>query len=206
MHQSRLICPSGSRPGTNLRRCALTLGDCCGVATTCGGKSSRIAPRPQRETPCAGHGLWLPAKSRTIVLKVPYMVLTGEMNAMPCARLDFDRERTAVAGYWRRQLDRSARLITPEPMLNEFYRSHAMHLLVNCEREPESDRRFARVGSFGYGAYGNESCMMVVDLDRRGYHKEAQDCLDAWLQYQGTVRLPGSFASQEGRSLRRGRV
>ena len=32
---------------------------------------------------------------------------------------------TAVAGYWRRQLDRSARLITPEPMLNEFYRSHA---------------------------------------------------------------------------------
>jgi hypothetical protein len=40
--------------------------------------------------------------------------------------------------------------------------------------------------------------MMVVDLDRRGYHKEAQDCLDAWLQYQGTVELPGSFASKEG--------
>ncbi len=139
-----------------------------------------------------------PGQTRTLVLKVPYVVLTesGEREAL--ARLDFDRERKGVAGYWRQHLDQSARLITPEPMLNEFYRSHAMHLLVNCEREPGSDRRFARVGSFSYGAYGNESCMMVVDLDRRGLHQEAQDCLDAWLHYQGTVALPGSFASKEG--------
>ncbi len=61
-----------------------------------------------------------------------------------------------------------------------------------------SDRRFARVGSFGYGAYGNESCMMVVDLECRGLHKEAQACLDAWLHYQGTVALPGSFAGKDG--------
>jgi hypothetical protein len=40
--------------------------------------------------------------------------------------------------------------------------------------------------------------MMVVDLDRRGYHQEAQDCLDAWLHYQGTVELPGSFESKDG--------
>jgi hypothetical protein len=35
-------------------------------------------------------------------------------------------------------------------------------------------------------------------LERRGYHKEAQDCLAAWLKYQGTVKLPGDFASKEG--------
>lgn len=139
-----------------------------------------------------------PGQSRTVILKVPYLVLRGDEERAALVALDFDRERTAVAGYWRRQLDRSARLITPEPMLNEFYRSHAMHLLVNCEREPNSDRRFARVGSFDYGAYGNESCMMVVDLDRRGLHKEAQDCLDGWLHYQGTAELPGSFASKDG--------
>ncbi len=62
-----------------------------------------------------------------------------------------------------------------------------------------SDRRFARaVGSFNYGNYGNESCMMVLDLDRRGYHREAAECLDAWLHYQGTVGLPGDFDSKEG--------
>jgi hypothetical protein len=40
--------------------------------------------------------------------------------------------------------------------------------------------------------------MMVVELDRRGYHREAQECLDAWLHYQGTVALPGDFASKQG--------
>ena len=143
-------------------------------------------------------GTLAPGESHSFVLKMPYVVLTETAERAKLKYLDFDRERVAIAGYWRRRLDESARLITPEPMLNEFYRSHAMHLLVNCEREPNSNRRFARVGSFGYGAYGNESCMMVVDLDRRGYQKEAQECLDAWLHYQGTVGLPGTFASKEG--------
>ena len=78
-------------------------------------------------------------------------------------------------------------------MLNEFYRADAGHLLINCEGDPENaGRRFARVGSFSYGAYGNESCMMVVDLDRRGYHKEAQECLDA------LAALPGDGGAARG--------
>jgi hypothetical protein len=95
-------------------------------------------------------------------------------------------------------MDEGTQLISPEPVLDDFFRADATHLLINCELEPNSSRRFARVGSFSYGAYGNESCMMVVDLDRRGYHREAQECLDAWLHYQGTVALPGDFDSKEG--------
>ena len=139
-----------------------------------------------------------PGESKTVTIKIPYLVLTEKTEHAALTQLDFEKERAAVAGYWHRRLDESARLITPEPMLNEFYRAHAGHLLINCEREPNSTWRFARVGSFAYGAYGNESCMMVVDLDRRGYHQEAQECLDAWLHYQGTVGLPGDFSSQEG--------
>jgi hypothetical protein len=139
-----------------------------------------------------------PGESRTVVIKLPYVLLNqpGEVEAL--ARLTFNTERAAVADYWQRRLNQSARLITPEPILDDFYRADAGHLLVNCEREPGSTRRFARVGSFSYGAYGNESCMMVVDLDRRGYHREAQECLDAWLHYQGTVELPGDFESKQG--------
>ena len=139
-----------------------------------------------------------PSETKTVVLKIPYLVLAEKSEQDALAALNFDTERNAVAGYWRRRLDESARLLTPEPVLNEFYRAHAGHLLINCEREPNSTRRFARVGSFAYGAYGNESCMMVVDLDRRGYHREAQECLEAWLHYQGTVGLPGDFASKDG--------
>ncbi len=139
-----------------------------------------------------------PGETKTVLLKIPYVVLTNSMEEGALAKLDFDAELSAVKSYWHRRLDESARLITPEPMLNEFYRAHAGHLLINCEREPGAELRFARVGSFAYGAYGNESCMMVVDLDRRSYHKEAQECLDGWLKYQGTVALPGDFDSKAG--------
>jgi len=140
-----------------------------------------------------------PGQSRSLVVKIPYVVLTEQAEHEALARLDVETERREIAGYWRRRLDQSARLVTPEPMLNEFYRAHAGHLLINCEADAENPaRRFARVGSFGYGAFGNESCMMVVDLERRGYHKEAQECLDAWLHYQGTVGLPGDFSTKQG--------
>ncbi len=139
-----------------------------------------------------------PGHSAEAVFRLSYLVLTEGREIEAMRKLEFDREARSVARYWRDRLDAGARLITPEPMLNEFYRSHAMHLLVNCEGEPGAERRFARVGSFNYGAYGNESCMMVVDLDRRGYHREAQECLDAWRHYQGTVGLPGDFSGAQG--------
>ena len=40
--------------------------------------------------------------------------------------------------------------------------------------------------------------MMVLDLDRRGYHQVAEDCLDTWVHYQGTAGLPGDFDSTNG--------
>ena len=137
-------------------------------------------------------------EAKTVFIKLPYLLLRQQYEQEELARLDFEQEWTNTAGYWRRRMDQGTQLISPEPVLNDFFRADASHLLINCEREPNSSRRFARVGSFSYGAYGNESCMMVVDLDRRGYHREAQECLDAWLHYQGTVGLPGDFSSQEG--------
>ncbi|HON08676.1 MAG TPA: hypothetical protein PLW02_11325, partial [Verrucomicrobiota bacterium] len=138
-----------------------------------------------------------PSAGNTIVIKIPYLIL-NEPELEQLRKLDFEAQHKAVAGFWRRRLNQSANLITPEPMLNEFYRAHASHLLINCESEPGSNHRFARVGSFSYGAYGNESCMMVLDLERRGYHKEAQECLDGWIAYQGTVGLPGDFSTKDG--------
>jgi hypothetical protein len=40
--------------------------------------------------------------------------------------------------------------------------------------------------------------MMVSDLDRRGYHKRAEQTLETWLHYQGTVGLPGDFSTKKG--------
>jgi len=132
-----------------------------------------------------------------VVVKIPYLAPEGEEIAQLKA-LDFEAERRAVGDYWRRRLNEGMKLTTPESILNEYHRAHAGHLLVNCEREPGAERRFARVGSFHYACYGNESCMMITDLDRRGYHREARECLEAFLHYQGTVPLPGDYLSHEG--------
>lgn len=133
----------------------------------------------------------------SMTLKVPYVWLVGEEIGKLQA-LDFDRERDAVAGYWRRALTGGMQLVTPEAELNEFCAAVAGHSLINSELEPKSRRRFARAGSFCYLAFGNESCMMIADLDRRGLHEAARECLEGFLHYQGTVPLPGDFKSQEG--------
>jgi hypothetical protein len=136
--------------------------------------------------------------TKSVLVKMPFLPLIEPSESAALAALDFNRERKTTRDYWRRVLDKSSRLITPEPVLNDFYRAVPAHLLVNSEIEPGSSRRLTRVGSFNYGNYGNESSMMVLDLDRRGYHQEAADCLDAWLHYQGTVPLPGDFDSKDG--------
>lgn len=135
--------------------------------------------------------------SQGFVLKIPYVWLKKE-EIQTLRSLDFDREHQEVASYWRERLQQGMKLLTPEPMLNEFFQAHVGHLLINCEKEPKSKVRFARVGSFHYGVFGNEACMMIVDLDRRGYHQEAEESLEAFLKYQSTEPLPGDYSSQEG--------
>ncbi|NQT82705.1 hypothetical protein HQ563_06755, partial [bacterium] len=113
-------------------------------------------------------------------------------------QLNVEKELPRVAEFWRKRIDSRTQIRTPEPMLNSFFRAHAGHLLINTEREVGSDRYMAKVGTFHYGVFSNESCMMISDLDRRGYHEKAEKALETFLHYQGTVGLPGAFSSKEG--------
>jgi len=163
-----------------------------GQVTADAGATDVSSNRVSWSVPLAAHG------AAFLVLKMPFVPLLEPSEADSLKALDFERERAAIGAYWRPVLDKSARLITPEPVLNEFYRAVPAHLLINSELAPHGGRRFARVGSMNYGVYGNESCMMILDLDRRGYHTEAAECLEAWLRDQGTAGLPGDFDSKDG--------
>ena len=68
--------------------------------------------------------------------EIPISDLTESSEREALGALNFEKERRELKKYWNRRLDESARLITPEPMLNEFYRALPGHLLINCEREP----------------------------------------------------------------------
>lgn len=139
-------------------------------------------------------------KPRRIVdVAIPYITLTDEKEWAKLRSFNLKESFDAVRNYWSERVQQGTEIITPESMINDFYKAHISHLLLNTDREVgTSDRYVARVGTFSYGAFSNESCMMVSDLDRRGYHKRAEQALETWLHYQGTVALPGSYSGHEG--------
>ncbi|MEP0842046.1 MAG: hypothetical protein HRF43_04965 [Phycisphaerae bacterium] len=137
--------------------------------------------------------------SRTLDVAIPYITLTEPREFAVLRGLRFDEQLSAVGGYWQRRIAAGCRIDTPERMINDFYRADAAHLLINTEREVGvSDRYMPKVGTFNYGVYPNESCMMLLDLEVRGYPKLVERALDSWLHYQGTVPLPGDFTTADG--------
>jgi len=143
-----------------------------------------------------------PGKSHTLAIKMPYYDLTEE-ELSRLRGIDARGMLHAVADYWERRIARGAQITTPEPLINDYYKAHAAHLLINHERHPASPERgiphdVARVGSFGYAAYANESVMQITDLDRRGFRHEAERGYELFVRYQGTVALPGDFSTKDG--------
>lgn len=130
---------------------------------------------------------------------IPYITLTEEKDIQRLRSLDFDRSQEEINQYWQKRLDESTRIVTPEPMINDFYNADLAHLLINTEREVGvSDCYMAKVGTFSYGVYSNESCMMISDLDRRGFNKRAEQAINTWFKYQGSVGLPGDYSVTDG--------
>ena len=137
--------------------------------------------------------------TRVLDVAIPYVPLASEQELLQMEALAFDETRQPVRDYWRARVASGAQITTPEPMINDFYKAHVPHMLLTTEREPgDSERAMARVSCFYYGAFGNESCMVIADLDRRGYHVEAERALETFLHYQGTVGLPGDYSTTAG--------
>jgi hypothetical protein len=139
-----------------------------------------------------------PGEAHNLFVAIPAITLESEEEIAPLARRNFDADAERLCRFWRELTDRGTLISTPEPWLNDFHKAHARHLLVNCQKELDSDRLHAHVGTFHYGMYPNESAMMVSDLDRRGYHEEARRNIDSLLHYQGTVAFAGNYASKDG--------
>jgi hypothetical protein len=138
-----------------------------------------------------------PGGTRALVLKVPVLAPTDAELARLRA-LSFSDEWAAVRAHWLARLAAGADMRTGIADVDDFWRAHATHVMINDDQEPGSRRLIGRVSSFNYGNYSNEAIMQTMDLDRRGYHDEARRHLDTYLHYQGTVALPGNFRGHNG--------
>lgn len=139
-----------------------------------------------------------PGESHELEMLIPSITLSKPEEIAALRRRDFPSDLRRTCEFWRQLEARGTRIETPEPWLNDFYKSVLRHVEVNCVRDAAAPRRYARVGTFSYGVFPNESVMMISDLDRRACPKAAEECLQAFLDGQGTVPLPGNFKSAEG--------
>lgn len=139
-----------------------------------------------------------PGQSECFQIVIPSITLLKEKEVEAHEHLEFDAEASKICEFWRDLTSRGTQINTPEPWINDFYKAHLRHLLINCFKELDTDLLHAHVGTFHYGVYPNESVMMISDLDRRGYHEEVRQALNAFLRYQGTVSMPGNFKSTQG--------
>jgi hypothetical protein len=180
------LCVAGKQP-ERLRMLALS--DPASVKKEGGQATFRATLTP--ETP-----------TRALDLAIPYITLTPPETTEEWRQLRvlrFDAAFAAVRAYWQDRIAEGAQIRTPEPMINDFYKAHVSHLLINTEREVgDSLRYMAKVGTFHYGVFANEACMMISDLDRRGYHQRAAEAIETWLHYQGGRALPGDYTSADG--------
>lgn len=137
-------------------------------------------------------------ESHSTYFKIPFITLVEEEEFKALKDIDYESEFLKVKKFWEDRIAHGTQIITPNEVLNNFYKAHLTHMLITDDREVGSDRYASRVGTFPYGVFPDESVMCISDLDRRGYKKEAEARLEMFIHYQGTVGLPGTYSSIEG--------
>ncbi len=138
-----------------------------------------------------------PGDAHTIFVTIPSITINAE-EADALAKRRYADVSARVCRFWKAMVDRGTRITTSEPWLDDFYKAHLIHLMINSYKELDSDRLHAHVATLRYGVYPNESAMMISDLDRRGYHVEVRRHLDSYFHYQSTVPLPGNYTDHKG--------
>jgi len=106
---------------------------------TLDGRGGRVAYRA---------GLTAAQPTRVVDVAIPYITLTDAAEWAKLCAIDFEDASHSLRRYWSTVLKQGAEIVTPEPMINDFYRAHLSHLLLNTDREVGAkNRRVARVGT-----------------------------------------------------------
>ncbi|MEW6750868.1 MAG: hypothetical protein AB1505_07805 [Candidatus Latescibacterota bacterium] len=134
-----------------------------------------------------------------VLLRVPYLALEEQAELEALQRLDFDSCRAEVAAFWRQENARGAQLAAPVPQLDALHAAHLTHVEFSDFSMPDDPHLInTSVGSSTYGNFSNESCMIVQELDQRGFHADCQRRLELWVKYQGSKPQPGNFSDYDG--------
>ena len=76
-----------------------------------------------------------PGASKTLYFYIPSITLTSPEEIKALQARDFDADAGRVCEFWRTLTAKATQIHTPEPWINDFYKAHVRHLLVNCFKE-----------------------------------------------------------------------
>jgi hypothetical protein len=140
-----------------------------------------------------------PGEGCEALLKIPYLAPDSEAEMEALSRLEFDQCHEEATRFWRMEHRKGSRLLSPTPQLDSLHAGHLSNVEITDFAMPDApDLINTSVGSSTYGNFSNESCMVVQELDQRGFHDDCRRRLDLWVKYQGTAAQPGNFSDFDG--------
>ena len=135
-------------------------------------------------------------EKETINLAIPFVSLIKNKNLLSSLR--YNEKLREVISYWKNYIDEGMQINVPDPIINDFYKAVPIHVAITVDKDPISGLYEVPPATYEYGPCGNEACWQIRQLDYRGYHKRAQEYLEAFIQLQGKMPFDGNFKSKEG--------
>ncbi len=139
-----------------------------------------------------------PRSSHQLELFIPFITFTGDEGRDAVAALDYDAKLAEMTEYWQAQIDAGAKIQVPEQLLNDFNKANVAHIAITADRDIDTGLYMLGAGTWRYQIYGTETVDQCRSLDLRGYHDRARKYLMPFVECQGTRRMDGRFATQEG--------
>lgn len=137
-------------------------------------------------------------KSETIYAALPFLPAT-EAEAQWLATADFARELDRMAAWWRDYLARGAQLELPEAYPVNVFQANLHHMMTTAQRNPDTGHVITLTALGWYeGVWASLSAVQAVALDERGFHQDAENYLEPFLTWQGTMVPPGEYETQAG--------
>jgi hypothetical protein len=137
-------------------------------------------------------------KSEMIYVNLPFTPANAEQTAW-LEQADFEKERDRVAAHWQKWHDQGMRIDVPETYPMNVWRANLNHMATTAARDPQTGLVITLTALGWYeGVWASLSASEAIALDERGMHADAANYLEPFLQWQGTMRPPGEYETQEG--------
>jgi len=139
-----------------------------------------------------------PDEEVSFVIALPYFPVEQKLDWL--LTRNYNSELNKTRDYWHFFYKKDVAIETPDQFVNNFYKAGLWQTLITADKDFTSNLTYAKLSPAWYETYWPNCTMIIaVSMDMRGYHEEAVNYLEPFLDWQG-VREPPNMpgVSKEG--------